>query len=184
MKKEIRLLTDLEHPNVVRYYQTDLDQKTGQITLLLQYIQGGSLKSLLKKYERLEEPIVKSYTEQLLSGLQYLHDNGIIHRDLKSANVLIGREGGIKITDFGSSKKFASSDLYMTKSMKGSPYWMAPEVASQTGQSYPADIWSLGCLVIEMITGHPPWSELSNKTAEVIKIISTEGRVPKIPSCS
>ena len=85
---------------------------------------------MLRKYEKLEEPIIKSYTEQLLLGLEYLHANGIIHRDLKSANVLIGREGNIKITDFGSCKKFASSEKNYTKSMKGSPYWMAPEVAA------------------------------------------------------
>ena len=85
---------------------------------------------MLRKYEKLEEPIIKSYTEQLLLGLEYLHANGIIHRDLKSANVLIGREGNIKITDFGSCKKCASSEKNYTKSMKGSPYWMAPEVAA------------------------------------------------------
>jgi serine/threonine protein kinase len=74
--------------------------------VILEYIQGGSLKSLIRKYNHLEESIARSYIRQLLSGLAYLHDSFIIHRDLKSANVLIGPEGLVKLTDFGSSKKY------------------------------------------------------------------------------
>jgi len=75
--------------------------------------------------------------------------------------VLIGSEGVIKLTDFGSSKRYEDDDVSLTKSLKGSPYWMSPEVVSRKGHSYPADIWSIGCLMIEMISGKPPWSNYS-----------------------
>jgi mitogen-activated protein kinase kinase kinase len=184
MRREIRVLRELNHPNVVKYYQTDLFKETQEIYVLIEYIPGGSLKSLIRKYKRLEESIARNYIRQLLQGLAYLHDSGIIHRDLKSANVLIGPEGVVKLTDFGSSKKYEldDEDVEITKSLKGSPYWMAPEVVSRTGHSFPADIWSLGCLAIELLTGAPPWSNYSNVTKEVLELIKTEGRIPDIPT--
>jgi mitogen-activated protein kinase kinase kinase len=90
MRKEIKLLRDLSHPNIVRYYQTDLFKESGEIYLLIEYIQGGSLKALIKKYKSLAESIARNYIRQLLRGLVYLHESGVIHRDLKSANVLVG----------------------------------------------------------------------------------------------
>jgi serine/threonine protein kinase len=94
----------------------------------------------------LEESIARSYIRQILEGLRYLHEHGVIHRDIKSANVLLSSEGIVKLTDFGSSKKYSinDADFGMTNSMRGSPYWMAPEVVNRTGHSYSADIWSLG----------------------------------------
>ena len=101
----------------------------------------------------------------MLEGLNYLHMNNIIHRDLKCANILVDNNGIIKLSDFGASKKiidqFVQENIdkeFVSKSVKGSPYWMAPEVINKTGHSMQADIWSLGCCVIEMLTGKPPWS--------------------------
>ena len=132
--------------------------------------------------------MIRKYTEQLLLGLEYLHQNNIVHRDIKCANILVDNGGTVKLTDFGASKRLQTNSIYegyeLSKSLKGSPYWMAPEVASQKGHSYPADIWSLGCMIIEMITGQPPWSEFSSRSNEVIRLITTEKRVPKIPNCS
>jgi serum/glucocorticoid-regulated kinase 2 len=96
--------------------------------------------------------------------------------------VLIGNKGVIKLTDFGSSRRFESGDSWeLSKSLKGSPYWMAPEVVSRDGHSYPADIWSLGCLLIEMLNGVPPWSNYSRESKEVLNLITMEGLVPDMP---
>lgn len=122
MKKEISLLRLLDHPNIVKYYQTDLSQDMNYIDILLEYVSGGSLKKILQKYGALSEEVIKMYAKQLLNGLAYLHDNYIVHRDLKSANVLVTTGGHVKLTDFGSSRKFEEVDYKLSKSLKGSPY--------------------------------------------------------------
>ncbi|CAI5477445.1 unnamed protein product [Closterium sp. Yama58-4] len=95
-----------------------------------------------------------------MTGLSYLHYNHIMHRDIKGANILVDNRGCIKLADFGASRKLADlATMSGHKSMKGTPYWMAPEVIKQTGHGRPADIWSVACTVIEMATGKPPWSE-------------------------
>lgn len=99
----------------------------------------------------------------MLEGLQYLHGNEIIHRDLKCANVLVDNMGVIKLSDFGASQRieqacgFNTDDFTQSESFKGTPYWTAPEVLRQIEHNYPADIWSIGCCVIEMLTSKPPW---------------------------
>ncbi|OMJ87702.1 hypothetical protein SteCoe_10546 [Stentor coeruleus] len=183
MKKEVSLLRNLAHENIVQYYQTDLSEDMSGIDILLEYVPGGSLKRILQKFKCLEVPIIRKYARQLVLGLQYLHDNSIIHRDLKSANVLISPSGVLKLTDFGSSRKFDDLEEHMTKSLKGSPYWMAPEVVNRKGHNYSADIWSFGCVLIEMVTGHPPWSNYSHDAKEVLQLIAREGSYPDIPNC-
>lgn len=92
------------------------------IDVMLEFVPGGSLKKILQKYDFLEEEVTRNYARQLVRGLNYLHDNGIIHRDLKSANVLVTTSGVVKLTDFGSSKKFLDNDGKLSRSLKGSPY--------------------------------------------------------------
>mmetsp|Transcript_24374 Transcript_24374/g.43298 ORF Transcript_24374/g.43298 Transcript_24374/m.43298 type:complete len:375 (+) Transcript_24374:88-1212(+) len=184
LKREVMLLRELVHPNIVQYYQTDISPTHDSINVVLEYVPGGSLKAILQKYVKFEESVVRNYTRQLLYGLKYLHDNGVIHRDLKCANVLVTPDGIVKLSDFGSSKRFDCESVGLTKSLKGSPYWMAPEVVLRQGHSYPADIWSLGCLMIEMVTGKPPWSNYSRDAKEVLNLISTPGNLPIIPECS
>ncbi|CAG9316540.1 unnamed protein product [Blepharisma stoltei] len=185
MKKEVSLLRDLNHKNIIKYYQTELSEDLNCIDVMLEYIPGGSLKQILQKYHHLEETIIKSYGKQLLEGLGYLHANGIVHRDLKSANVLISTKGVVKLTDFGSSKKFEDLDEQLSKSLKGSPYWMAPEVVRREGHTFSADIWSFGCLLIEMFNGSPPWSNYSRNAKEVLRMISAPDNFPDIPEqCS
>ena len=106
MKKEVSLLRHLNHENIVHYYQTDLSEDLSAIDVLLEFVPGGSLKRILQRFHSLEVSIIRKYAKQLLKGLQYLHENNIIHRDLKSANVLISPSGILKLTDFGSSRKF------------------------------------------------------------------------------
>jgi serine/threonine protein kinase len=184
LKREVMLLRQLVHPNIVQYYQTDISPTHDSINVVLEYVTGGSLKTILQKYVKLGESVVINYTRQLLRGLVHLHRLGVIHRDLKCANVLVTPEGVVKLSDFGSSKQFGVDCYRLTKSLKGSPYWMAPELVLRQGHSFPVDIWSLGCLVIEMVTGRPPWSNYSRDTKEILNLISSSGRLPDIPECS
>ena len=181
MKQEVSLLRNLSHPNIVQYFQTDLNKAENSINVLLEYVPGGTLKSILQKYHALEVAIIKNYSRQLLSGLSYLHANKIVHRDLKSANVLVSSNGIIKLTDLGSSKILNDFDKTLSRSLKGSPYWIAPEVVLRLGHSFSADIWSFGCVLIEMVSGLPPWYNYSKDTKEVLNLISTEGCLPDIP---
>jgi len=144
----------------------------------MELVPGGSLKRIVYKYKGLEEPIIQRYTIQILQGLEYLHANWVIHRDLKCANLLINHDGIIKLTDFGSSRLFENNDENISKSLKGSPYWMAPEVANKEGHSFSADIWSLGCCLIEMLQGYPAWSKISKDANEVMKIIGESLCIP------
>ncbi|KAI5398196.1 hypothetical protein KIW84_063836 [Lathyrus oleraceus] len=104
--------------------------------------------------------VIRTYTKQLLEGLEYLHNDRIIHQDIKGANILVDNKGCIKLADFGASRKVVElATINGAKSMKGTPHWMSPEVILQTGYTTSADIWSVACTVIEMATGKPPWSQ-------------------------
>ncbi|CAN1784043.1 Mitogen-activated protein kinase kinase kinase ANP1, partial [Linum perenne] len=136
---------------------------------------------LLKNLSHSNIVVIRTYTEQLLLGLEYLHNNGIMHRDIKGANILVDNKGCIKLADFGASKQVVElATMTGAKSMKGTPYWMAPEVIRQTGHSFSADIWSVGCTVIEMATGKPPWSQKYEEVAALFHIGSTKSH-PEIP---
>ena len=182
MKKEVSVLKRLNHENIVKYYQTDLSRDLYTIDVLLEFVPGGSLKCLLHKYHALEIDIIRNYSLQILKGLEYLHSNKIVHRDLKSANILVSFNGTVKLTDFGSSLPFEGESHKLSKSFKGSPYWMAPEVVLREGHSFPADIWSFACVLIEMATGQPPWSNYSRETKQVLGLIAKESSLPDIPS--
>eukprot|EP00736_Rhodelphis_marinus_P011032 Rmarinus@m.12533 len=143
---------------------------------------GGSLAALVQKFGRFSESIIRRYTRQILDGLNYLHQHGIIHRDIKGGNILVDSNGIVKVADFGAAKQIQNV-LTVTegfKSLTGTPYWMAPEVIRQTGHGRQADIWSLGCTVIEMATGKPPWSQFSTHVSAMFHIaMATEP--PDIP---
>lgn len=161
--REIECLSRLNHKNIVAYYGCDkVDDK---LYIFLEYVGGGSLESALKEYGGLSEKIVKKYTKQILDGLEYLHSQKIIHRDIKAANILVNK-GVCKLTDFGASKMILGDiNSEKFKSFIGTPYWMAPEVITQKGHNTFADIWSLGCTVFEMLAGRPPWSDLNEFAA-------------------
>ncbi|XP_054805814.1 mitogen-activated protein kinase kinase kinase NPK1 [Prosopis cineraria] len=177
LEEEVKLLKNLKHPNIVRYLGTAREEDS--LNILLEFVPGGSISSLLGKFGSFPESVIKMYTKQLLLGLEYLHKNGIIHRDIKGANILVDNKGCIKLADFGASKKVVElATMNGAKSMKGTPYWMAPEVILQTGHSFSADIWSVGCTVIEMATGKPPWSEQFQEVAALFHIGTTKSHPP------
>jgi mitogen-activated protein kinase kinase kinase ANP1 len=184
IKRELSILRCLDHPNIIKYFQADYSVETDSIDILMEYIPSGCMNSLIKKYKSFGDGIIRNYTKQLLEGLNYLHSFKIVHRDLKSANILITEYGTLKLTDFGCSRRFDSDISPQSQSFKGSPYWMAPEVVLHLWHSYPADIWSLGCLVIEMASGRPPWSNYSLYSHEVLKLISKPNNLPDIPKVS
>eukprot|EP01104_Vermistella_antarctica_P006398 TRINITY_DN170_c0_g1_i1.p1 TRINITY_DN170_c0_g1~~TRINITY_DN170_c0_g1_i1.p1 ORF type:complete len:723 (-),score=179.86 TRINITY_DN170_c0_g1_i1:58-2226(-) len=179
LQREVGILKNLRHDNIVRYYGTSCEND--KLNIFLEYVPGGSIFSLLKKFGRFSEEVVAVYTRQLLQGLDYLHRHKIIHRDIKGGNILVDNDGTIKLADFGASRKL---DRIVTsksgvRSLKGTAYWMAPEVIRQRGHGRQADIWSLGCTVIEMATGKPPWAEFGDQVAAMFHIASTN-KPPKI----
>ncbi|XP_022762027.1 mitogen-activated protein kinase kinase kinase NPK1-like [Durio zibethinus] len=177
LEEEVKLLQNLSHPNIVRYLGTAREDDS--LNILLEFVPGGSISSLLGKFGSFPESVVRMYTKQLLLGLEYLHKNRIVHRDIKGANILVDNKGCIKLADFGASKKVVElATINGAKSMKGTPYWMAPEVILQTGHSFSADIWSVGCTVIEMATGKPPWSQQYQEVAALFHIGTTKSHPP------
>ncbi|KAI1427059.1 mitogen-activated protein kinase [Xylaria sp. FL1777] len=170
LKREIGLLRDLRHPNIVQYLGCGSSNE--YLNIFLEYVPGGSVQTMLNSYGALPEPLVRSFVRQILEGLSYLHNRDIIHRDIKGANILVDNKGTIKISDFGISKKLEASNILSgannnknRPSLQGSVFWMAPEVVKQTSYTRKADIWSLGCLVVEMMTGQHPFPDCSQLQA-------------------
>lgn len=183
LQREMNLLRDLQHENIVQYLGSNSEEKF--LNIFLEYVPGGSVATMLSNYGAFEESLIRNFVRQILQGLKYLHNRSIIHRDIKGANVLVDNKGGIKISDFGISKKLEARFLTAEKnrvSLQGSVYWMAPEVVKQTSYTLKADIWSLGCLIVEMFTGTHPFPEFSQMQA-IFKIGTSIA--PKIPEdCS
>ncbi|CAK8570973.1 unnamed protein product [Lathyrus sativus] len=152
------------------------------LNILLEFVPGGSISSLLGKLGAFPEAVIRTYTKQILLGLEYLYKNGIMHRDIKGANILVDNKGCIKLADFGASKQVVElATMSGAKSMKGTPYWMAPEVILQTGHSFSAAIWNVGCTVIEMATGKPPWNQQYQQEVAALFHIGTTKSHPPIP---
>ncbi|KAG9045186.1 ATP binding [Tulasnella sp. UAMH 9824] len=169
LEREIDLLKQLQHEHIVQYLDSSVDHQ--YLNIFLEYVPGGSITTLLKNYGAFEESLVKLWVKQILMGLNYLHEKGIIHRDIKGANILVDNRGGIKISDFGISKKIEDVDVFSAgarghrASLQGSVFWMAPEVVKQTGHTSKADIWSVGCVIVEMLTGEHPFPKASQMQA-------------------
>ena len=167
-----------------------------EFSIFMEYIPGGSIKTLMKEFGPLRESVVQAYTKQILDGLKVLHNSGVAHRDIKADNLLLTDKGIIKLADFGSAKRISTATMANAKAamaLRGSPLWMAPEVIRQEiplpdkdpegniNGWKSADIWSLGCTIIEMLTGKPPFDYFSNPTAAMYHIASCK-EPPEFPS--
>ncbi|XP_039613530.1 myosin-IIIb-like [Polypterus senegalus] len=172
IEAEYNILQSLpNHPNVVKFYGMFYKADGlagGQLWLVLELCNGGSvtdlIKGLLMRGQRLDEAVISYILYGALLGLQHLHNNRIIHRDVKGNNILLTTEGGVKLVDFGVSAQLTSARLRRNTSV-GTPFWMAPEVIAceqQYDYSYDArcDVWSLGITAIELGDGDPPLAEI------------------------
>ncbi|XP_042009965.1 MAP3K epsilon protein kinase 1-like isoform X1 [Salvia splendens] len=175
--QEIDLLKNLNHKNIVKYLGS-LKTKS-HLHIILEYVENGSLANIIKpnKFGPFPESLVAVYIAQVLEGLVYLHEQGVIHRDIKGANILTTKEGLVKLADFGVATKLTEADVN-THSVVGTPYWMAPEVIEMSGVCAASDIWSVGCTVIELLTCVPPYFDLQPMPA-LFRIVQDEN--PPIP---
>jgi len=180
LEEELRICQDLRHPNIVSYLGHLRVDST--LHIYLELCAGGSMASLLSEFGALQEEMLRSATSDLLQGLTYLHEHKpcVVHRDIKGANLLVGLDFHVKLADFGCSKCSMVSHSFTTV---GSVPWMAPEVIQQqAGYGRKADIWSVGCTVIEMATAEKPWGDgaFDNMVAAMMRIGLTDA-LPPIP---
>jgi len=191
IREEMQVLELLDHPNIVQYFGIEVHRD--KVCLFMEYCSGGSLAGLLEHGRIEDETVVMIYTLQMLEGLAYLHESGIVHRDIKPENILLDHNGIIKYVDFGAAKVIArqgktrgggAATAVRTNlnSMTGTPMYMSPEVitGSDKGRHGSIDIWSLGCVVLEMATGRRPWANLDNEWAIMWNIAG--GHPPQLPA--
>ncbi|KIY50553.1 kinase-like protein [Fistulina hepatica ATCC 64428] len=179
LKMESQTLSELDHPNIVQYL--GFEATPTHLSIFLEYVPGGSIGSVLAKYGKFKENVTRSFTSQILCGLEYLHSKGILHRDLKADNILVETSGICKISDFGISKQ--TDDLHgeASTAMQGTVFWMAPEVINTQGRAYNTkiDIWSVGCVVLEMWAGTRPW--MGTEAVAVMFNLYQGKRSPPVP---
>ncbi|XP_077009757.1 mitogen-activated protein kinase kinase kinase 19 [Tamandua tetradactyla] len=183
LQEEVDLLKVLKHVNIVAYLGTCLEENI--VSIFMEFVPGGSISSIINRFGPLPEMVFCKYTKQILQGVAYLHENCVVHRDIKGNNVMLMPTGIIKLIDFGCAKRLAWAGLNgthsdMLKSMHGTPYWMAPEVINGSGYGRKSDIWSTGCTVFEMATGKPPLASM-DRMAAMFYIGAHRGLMPPLP---
>ncbi|CAL6319185.1 unnamed protein product [Bathycoccus prasinos] len=182
LEQEVHMLSQLTHPNIVRYI--GIKRRKDILNVFMEYVPGGSIASLLQRFGPLGDNVTRVYTRQILIGLDYLHSQRVVHRDIKGANILVEKSGRIKLADFGMAKMLEFVDVernsYAKKAVKGSAYWMAPEVIRKSEVTLGCDVWSVGCTVIEMASAKPPWCECSTQVQAMFKIASSTA-LPTLP---
>ncbi|NWX15352.1 M3K19 kinase, partial [Aegotheles bennettii] len=181
--EEVDLLKTLKHINIVTYLGTCLEDNI--LSIFMEFVPGGSISSVINRFGPLPEIVLCKYTKQILQGVAYLHDNCVVHRDIKGNNVMLMPNGVVKLIDFGCARRLAWVSLSgtqseMLKSVHGTPYWMAPEVINESGYGRKSDIWSVGCTIFEMATGKPPLASM-DRIAAMFYIGAHRGLMPSLP---
>uniref|UniRef100_A0A0E0D797 mitogen-activated protein kinase kinase kinase n=2 Tax=Oryza meridionalis TaxID=40149 RepID=A0A0E0D797_9ORYZ len=179
LEQEIKFLSQFKHENIVQYYGSEYIED--RFYIYLEYVHPGSINKYVNQHcGAMTESVIRSFTRHILKGLAFLHSQKIMHRDIKGANLLVDVNGVVKLADFGMAKHLSTAAPNL--SLKGTPYWMAPEVVQATlvkdaGYDLAVDIWSLGCTIIEMFTGKPPWSGLEGPAA-MFKVLHKDPSIP------
>ncbi|CAN4109964.1 unnamed protein product [Withania somnifera] len=178
LQKEQKMLSQLSSPYIVSYkgYDVTKEEHKFMFNLMMEYMSGGTISEEIRKHQgRIKEPLIGYYTKQILLGLEYLHSRDIAHC-----------KTGAKIADFGCARwvdrveRDGGATASSTEPIGGTPMFMAPEVARGEDQGCPADIWALGCTIIEMATGRSPWTNVTNP-ASLLYQIAFSGQSPEIP---
>uniref|UniRef100_A0A671SF96 Mitogen-activated protein kinase kinase kinase 4 n=1 Tax=Sinocyclocheilus anshuiensis TaxID=1608454 RepID=A0A671SF96_9TELE len=178
---ELKIFEGIKHPNLVRYFGVELHRE--EMYIFMEYCDEGTLEEVSRL--GLQEHVIRLYSKQITTAINVLHEHGIVHRDIKGANIFLTSSGLIKLGDFGCSVKLKNNAQTMpgeVNSTLGTAAYMAPEVITRAkgeGHGRAADIWSLGCVLIEMVTGKRPWHEYEHNFQIMYKV--GMGHKPPIP---
>ncbi|KAJ6692232.1 CCR4-NOT TRANSCRIPTIONAL COMPLEX SUBUNIT CAF120-RELATED [Salix purpurea] len=181
LDNEIKILSSLSSPYIVKFLGDDVSFESSRAcrNLHMEYLPGGTvadLASSTRRFADVNEETVRSFTFCIVSALKYIHSRGIVHCDVKGRNILLGHNfNSIKLADFGSAIGSTSGEPVLPR---GSPLWMAPEVIKREYQGPESDVWSLGCTVIEMVTGKPAWEDHG---ADSLSRIGFSNELPELP---
>jgi len=182
LQNAISILQKVKHERIVSYCGSQ--QIGGYLHLFMEFMPGGSLSDHIRRSKNkvLSEHESSGYTKQMLEGVTFLHSQNIIHRDIKGSNVLLDAKGNVKLADFELLKSIqkigSKADL---KSAWGTVYYMAPEIFYDQAYGQKADIWSLGCTVIEMLTGKPPLSHIKPEEVRFRTLLTPNTIVDRLP---